>query len=110
MAGVESISENSIVSASAGVVSCDLVGSAALLNMRSNIYYTLNAVGSRVWDLIQQPKSVSAICADILARYEVDAKRCHDDVIALLRDLNDAGLIEIVEGAAHKVSGPERVG
>jgi hypothetical protein len=78
--------------------------------MRSNIYYTLNAIGSRIWDLIQQPKSVSAICGDILARYDVDPKRCRDDVIALLRDLNDAGLIEIVEGAAHKASGAERVG
>ena len=110
MASIQSISEESIVTAGAGVVSCDLIGSAALLNMRSNIYYTLNPIGSRIWDLIQQPKSVSAICAEVLARYDVDARRCHDDVIALLWDLNDAGLIEIVEGAAHKVAGPERVG
>ena len=110
MFGIKSISEESIVSAGAGVVSCDLVGSAALLNMRSNIYYTLNEIGSRIWDLIQQPKSVSAICIEVLARYDVDSKRCHDDVISLLRVLNDAGLIEIVEGVADKVPGAERVG
>lgn len=110
MAGVKGISEKSVVSAGAGVVSCDLVGSAALLNLRSNIYYTLNEIGSRIWDIIQRPKSVSVICDEILARYDVDSKRCHDDVIALLRDLNDAGLIEIVEGAGQKIPGAERVG
>lgn len=109
MAGAKSISEDSIVSAGAGVVSCDLIGAAALLNMQSNIYYTLNEVGSRIWDLIQKPMPVSAICSEVSARYDVDSKRCRDDVVALLRELNDAGLIEIVEGAAQKVSGAQSV-
>jgi hypothetical protein len=110
LAGVKSISEESIVSAGAGVVSCDLIGAAALLNMQSNTYYTLNEVGSRIWGLIQKPTSVSSICSEVSARYEVDTTRCHDDVVALLRALNDAGLIEIVEGAAHKVPGTQPVG
>lgn len=96
MAELKLLSEVSVVTAGAEVVACDLVGASALLNMRSSIYYTLNPVGSRIWRLIQEPKSVSAICDDVVAHYDVDRQRCRDDVLALLRNLNDAGLIEIV--------------
>jgi hypothetical protein len=110
LARAKSISGESVVRAGAGVVSCDLIGAAALLNMQSNTYYTLNAVGSRIWDVIQKPTVVSAICDDVVARYDVDASKCYADVVALLQELNDAGLIEIVEGDARKVSDAPPVG
>jgi hypothetical protein len=94
---LKGLSQGSVVTAGADVVACDLIGASALLNMRSSTYYTLNQVGSRIWSLIQQPTSVSAICDDVVAHYEVDRTRCYDDVVTLLRDLNDAGLIEIVD-------------
>jgi hypothetical protein len=103
------LSEASVVAAQADVVSCDLVGAAALLDLQTSTYYTLNEVGSRIWNLIQQPTAVSDICEDVLSRYEVDSRRCYDDVLALLRNLDDAGLIEIVEPDAAKASRAEPV-
>jgi hypothetical protein len=96
LAELKVLTEVSVVTAGADVVACDLVGASALLNMRSSVYYTLNPVGSRIWRLIQEPKSVSAICDDVVATYEVDRQRCCDDVLVLLRNLSNAGLIEIV--------------
>jgi hypothetical protein len=107
---VKNISGESVVSAGAGVVSCDLIGAAALLHTQSNTYYTLNEVGSRIWDLIQKSTRVSAICDDVVARYDVDSSRCYADVVALLRDLNDAGLVEIAEDAARTVSDAQPAG
>lgn len=85
-----------MVAAGEDVVSCDLAGGAALLNLESSTYYTLNQVASDVWQLIQEPKSVSEIRDALVARYEVDPVRCRDDLVALLDELSAAGLIRTV--------------
>lgn len=97
VAELNGLSRMSVVLADSDVIACDLIGSSALLSMRLSTYYSLNETGSRIWGLIQQPMSVSAICDDVVAHYEVDPERCYDDVVALLRNLSDAGLIKIVD-------------
>lgn len=83
---------------------CELVGEAVILNLRSGIYYGLNAVGARVWSLIQEPRTVSAVLSILLEEYEVEHDRCESDLLALLQDLADRELIEVqaeTNGAAR---------
>jgi hypothetical protein len=76
-------------------VSCDLSGESAILNLKAGVYYGLNEVGSRIWKLIQEPKRVGELRDAILEEYEVEPRRCEADIIALLRDLLENGLIEV---------------
>jgi hypothetical protein len=96
-----------VVKAHPDVVSCDLVGAAALLKLETSTYYTLNDVGSRIWYLLQRPTAISDICDDVLAHYDVEASRCYRDVVVLLRELSDAGLVEIVDPGPDQVPGSE---
>lgn len=91
----ERISREAMVTANGGVVSCELASGAALLNLDSSIYYSVNDVGARVWTLIQTPRSVGEICANIEGHYDVASERCYDDLVALLGRMAEAGLIEI---------------
>ena len=91
----ERFSRESIVSADAGVVSCELATGAALLNLDSSIYYSLNDVGARIWALVQTPKSVDEICASIEGQYDVAPERFYTDLVVLLGHMAEAGLIEI---------------
>ena len=68
--------------------------------MKSGIYYGLNAVGARIWNLIQEPKTVDEVAAAILAEYDVETDRCQHDIVALLQDLAAHGLVEIRHGTA----------
>jgi hypothetical protein len=94
------ISGSSTVVAARDQVSCDLAGEAAILDMKSGIYYGLNAVGARIWNLIQEPKTADEVAAAILAEYDVEADRCQHDIVALLQDLAAHGLVEIRHGTA----------
>jgi len=76
-------------------VSCDLSGESAILNLKAGVYYGLNEVGTKVWKLIQEPKRVSELWDAILEEYEVEPHRCETDIMALLQDLLDNGLIEV---------------
>jgi hypothetical protein len=94
------ISNNAIVVASKEQVSSDLEGEAVILNLKNGMYYGLDAIGSRIWTLLQTPQSVAALRDAIVAEYDVDAARCERDLLALLTNLAAAQLIEVSDVAA----------
>lgn len=53
-------------------VSSDLAGEAVILNFKSGKYYGLNAVGSRVWNLIQELRTLNDIRNTPLPTLEAD--------------------------------------
>lgn len=89
------ISLETIVVASKNQVSCSLDDEVAIVHVRAGIYYGLDPVGARIWELIATPRSVRAVRDALLAEYQVDAERCEGDLVTLLRTLTDAGLVEI---------------
>ena len=92
-----SISANAKVVVTKDQVSCDLSGEAAILNLKSGVYFGLNTVGASIWKLIQEPRSVKEIQDAIQEEYEVEPDQCERDVLELLQELSTHGLIEIVD-------------
>ena len=97
---ISQILGSSTVVAARDQVSCDLGGEAAILDMKSGIYYGLDAIGAQIWNLIQEPKTVDEVAAAILEEYDVETDRCQQDIVALLQDLAAHGLVEIDHGTA----------
>ena len=91
------ISISTQVKASQDQVSCELNNEAAILDMKTGIYYGLDPVGARIWELIQQPRAVSSIIASLLDEYDVAEADCTQDVLALLTHLQEHQLVEICE-------------
>jgi len=54
----------------------------------------LNAVGARLWALLETPSSADDLVARLLAEFEVDAATCRIETAAVLRDLVARGLVE----------------
>jgi hypothetical protein len=94
------LSLHTIVVAASEQVSCPLGEEAAILNLKNSVYYGMNPVGARVWDLLQQPKSVRELRNALLEEFEVDEVRCGGDLLALLETMRSEGLIEIRGAAA----------
>ena len=94
-------SERSVVVAAKDQVSCDAAGEVVMLHLESGRYFGLDGVGARVWSLIQRPRRVSDILKVLLEEYEVERERCMRDLLALLRELAEKGLIQVRgEGSA----------
>jgi Coenzyme PQQ synthesis protein D (PqqD) len=89
------ISRDSIVVATQEQVSCDLAGEVVILHLRSGMHYGLDAVGARIWSLIQTPMNVNDLRDALLEEYDVDPDRCERDLVALLEDITAQGLIEV---------------
>lgn len=97
---MSSLSDQATVVVSKDQVSCDLAGEAAILNLKNGVYYGLNTVGARIWNLVQEPKTFAELRDTLLAEYEVEAPRLETDLRDLLDKLSEQGLIELVEVAA----------
>src|SRR5262249_51187444 len=91
----QNITLESTVVASDTQISCDLGGQAAILNLQSGVYYSLDTVAARIWKLLEKGKRVESLRDLILDEYEVESSRCESDLIALLGRLASAGLIEV---------------
>ena len=89
------ISENSTIVAVNHQVSSDLGGEVAILDLDAGMYYGMDEVGARIWELVQEPRLVEEIQAVILDEYEVDPATGKRDVLVLLQQLTDKGLVEV---------------
>jgi hypothetical protein len=89
------VSGGSTVVAAKDQVSSDLGGEVAILDLKAGVYYGLDAVGARIWSLIQEPITVNEIRDILLEEYEVEPERCERDLLALLQRLADEGIIEV---------------
>lgn len=87
---------NSTVTIAKEVVSCDLVDEAAILNMKDGVYYGLNPVGARIWNLIQEPRKINDILDTLVDEYEVEREVCLADLIELMEQLLDKELVKTV--------------
>lgn len=68
------------------------------MSLQQGVYYGLEDVGARVWELVQQPQHVQDIVEALLRDYAVEDEQCQRDVLALLQQLMREGLIEVRDG------------
>jgi len=65
-----------------------------LLDLTTENYYTLDEVGSRVWELIDGRSSARDMASQIAQEYEVAVETAEGDIEALIDELRGAGLLE----------------
>ena len=89
------IEEHSVVVASTNQLSTEIPGEVVILNAETGMYHGMEAVGARIWQLLQRPRTVHDIQATLLKEYDVDPDYCNQDLIHLLQELTAAGLVEV---------------
>ena len=70
-----------------------LDGDSVLLNLRTGRYYTLNAVGSVVWEQCTGACSLASILASISERFDVTSQQAQSDIVDLVVQLRQEGLL-----------------
>ncbi|MEM9151034.1 MAG: PqqD family protein [Cyanobacteria bacterium P01_F01_bin.3] len=76
-------------------VSSELAGESVILNVKTGLYYGLNAVGASIWGKIQSPKTFQELCDAITAEYDVPPEHCVADIHELLEEMIAADLIQV---------------
>lgn len=91
----DELSDSTKVVATDDQLATSVDGETVILQLESGTYYGFNDVASRIWELIQEPRTVADVRDEILAEYDVSPDRCARDVASTLTDMADAGLVEL---------------
>jgi hypothetical protein len=66
---------------------------AVMMSVEAGRYYGLNAVASRIWELLDTPMTVAELCAQICQEFEVDAQTCETELLKFTGSLIDNGIV-----------------
>ena len=66
-----------------------------ILNLDSERYYGLDDVGTRILSVLANSDSIEAAYQSLLAEYDVDEGVLREDLLALVENLLQQGLVQI---------------
>jgi hypothetical protein len=72
----------------------EVSGETVLLDLESESYFGLDEIGTRVWVLLNEGKSVGQMVDVLQEEYEVERVTLEGDIDELLGELAEAGLIK----------------
>lgn len=94
--------ESMLPSPAPGVLFQALPDGAVLLDTRSEVYFGLNAVGARVWQLLPAARTPEELGAAVAAEYpDADPRRVRADVATLVEALVAEGLLRAAPAARN---------
>ncbi len=73
----------------------ELDGESVLLNLATGIYFGLDEVGTRIWQLIEEYGRLSDVCDAVTREFAVDSDTAGRDLSDLVREMSSRGLVEI---------------
>ena len=78
------------------VISADLDETTVMMDIEKGQYYSLNTVGTRIWEMLDEPIIVSTICERLRANFEVSTEKCQHEALSYLTHLLELSIIEII--------------
>ena len=66
---------------------------AVMMSIEAGRYYGVNAVGARIWELLETPQTIQQLCTQICAEFDVDAQTCQTAILNFARDLIENGVV-----------------
>jgi hypothetical protein len=75
------------------VIFRELDGEAVVLNLDTGIYFGLDAVGTRIWRLLEERKPLKAVLDTLIDEYEAPPDRLQRDLLAFVERLDTKGLL-----------------
>ncbi len=73
----------------------DLQGEAVLLNLRTGVYFGLDPMGTRIWHLIREHRSLQAVLDRLVGEYDVSEAGCRQDLLRFVAALRKHALVEV---------------
>ena len=79
------------------VVMRELGGEAVILDMKSGVYFGLNGVGTRVWNVVANGGSLRDVHDAIAAEYDAPQSVIQPEVLRFAAELCEHGLCRVAE-------------
>ncbi len=79
-----------------GVVFRELEGETVILNLESGMYFGLDPIGSRIWQLCQERPSLRSVWQAMQAEFDAPAEELQADLLVFVDELSEKGLVTLL--------------
>ena len=93
---------SAIAVASPEVLVQELDGEAVLLDLGSERYFGLDDVATRMWQHLLEHRRLDRVCEEMQKEYDVDEATLRADVLQLVKELIEAGIVTIEQNPANE--------
>lgn len=90
------ITTESVVVWSEAPVATEVDREVVLMSVGQGRCYGLGETGSSVWRRLGSPIRVDDLCRELMLEYKVDVSLLQNDVVTLLQQLREEGLVRVV--------------
>ena len=66
-----------------------------MMSAEKGNYLGLSEVGTRIWELVEVPRTIEDLCAQLVTEFDVTDNVCRAEVETFLRDLEKHGAIAL---------------
>ena len=80
-----------------GVIYRDIEREAVVLNLDNGFYYSLNQLGTEIWEMCDGTSSIEEMIQCVCDDYEVTYDQAKNDILELVDDLIREGLVTVDE-------------
>ena len=94
------ITAESVVSWNESPVATEVDREVVLMNVGRGRFYGLGETGSSVWRRLGSPIRVDDLCRELMLEYHADRDVLVRDVIVLLEQMQEEGLIKVIAGVS----------
>lgn len=77
------------------ILSSTLDDEVVMMSSEKGMYYNLDPIGSRIWELLDTPQTLESLCAHLMEEYDIDQATCQQETEEFLQSLADRGLVQI---------------
>ena len=78
----------------ADVMFTSVDGEVLALDVARGQCYGMNEVASRVWELLEQPRTIEDLCDKLVPDYDIAAGQCASEIATLIEQFQADGLVE----------------
>ncbi len=89
------IGPDTVLQRKPGLLFNEIDGEVVMLSIENGEYYGMDKVGSRIWNLLEEPMSFEALVEKLMEEYEVDEEQCYNEALDFIHTLAEKRIISL---------------
>ena len=86
---------SSVISRKSDLLFSNMDDEVVMMNIEKGEYYGLDEIGSRIWQIIENPVTLDELIQVLVEEYDVDRETCRIDVVVFIEELRKKDLVNI---------------
>ncbi len=89
------ITPDTVLQRKPGMLFNEIDGEVVMLSIENSEYYGMDKVGSRIWELLENPMRFMELVAKLMEEFEVTEEQCHKETLEFVKKMTEKKLLNL---------------